>query len=262
MLAGTRRAMSRKPLVGPQFGRGPLISGGRCDRLPRGHRTEAMKVSGQRRAIGAGRNEVVADGGEGGDEPLPPRPRPEALRHSLPLSDGDVGVFGAAVQPLGLAMPTLWRDRTLGGAVGPALVAYDPPRGTTSFLRKTAQRPPRSLGVSVDSHDLVEDIIVLIDGAPGVAFLAVGGDDDLVEIPDVMATVRSRASSDGRGPQRTSKPIARSFHRRRGCRVQEASPRRRPGSRGNGIGPDCVRDSLCNLLAVTLSILFVVLLDN
>jgi hypothetical protein len=36
-------------------------------------------------------------------------------------------------------------------------------------------------------HNFVEDISLLIDSAPEIAFLAIDGDDDLVEMQDIMA---------------------------------------------------------------------------
>lgn len=38
--------------------------------------------------------------------------------------------------------------------------------------------------------DLVEHISLLIDSAPQISLLAIDGDDDLVEMPDIMAAWR------------------------------------------------------------------------
>jgi hypothetical protein len=46
------------------------FSGNDCDGFPFRHRPEAMKVRGQSRAMGTGRNEMIAEGGESRDELL------------------------------------------------------------------------------------------------------------------------------------------------------------------------------------------------
>jgi hypothetical protein len=49
----------------------------------------------------------------------------------------------------------------------------------------------------MDLHDFVEDVSVLIDGAPEIAFLTVDGDLDLIEMPYVMAAWRLSLQATG-----------------------------------------------------------------
>ena len=81
-------------------------------------------------------------------------------------------------------------DFALGGGVGAEFVGDDPLRRTSLLAQEPHQQPPRSLCVPVDLHDFVEDVSFLIEGAPQIAFLAIDGDDDLVEMPNVVAAWR------------------------------------------------------------------------
>ena len=58
--------------------------------------------------------------------------------------------------------------------------------GQPCFFQKTRQQAPCRLCVTSRLHDLIQDIAVLIDGAPQPVLLAADTDDDLVEMPDVM----------------------------------------------------------------------------
>ena len=80
-----------------------------------------------------------------------------------------MGVFGPVVQPLVLAMLYVRHQLAPSGAVGAELVGYDPLWRTPLRAQKPCQSSPRGLCVSVDLHDFVEDITVLIDGAPEVS---------------------------------------------------------------------------------------------
>jgi hypothetical protein len=71
----------------------------------------------------------------------------------------------------------------LGGAAGAELVGYDPLRRTSFLPQKPCQKSWRSLCVPVDLHDFVDNIPVLIDGAPEIASFTIDGDHDLVETP-------------------------------------------------------------------------------
>ena len=133
---------------------------------------------------------MISDGGEGRDEPLQSRPGSKSLHHSLSFSNRNVRILRTIVQPLVLAMLDLRHDRVLGGAVGAEFVGYDPLRRTSLLPQKPRQQSPRSLCVPVDLHDFIEDISLLIDSAPEIAFLAIDGDHDLVEMPDIMAAGR------------------------------------------------------------------------
>src|ERR1700733_11570446 len=84
----------------------------------------------------------------------------------------------------------LRHDFALGGGIGAEFVGDDPLRRTSLLAQEPHQQPPRSLCVPMDLHDFVEDVSFLIDGAPEITSLAIDGDYDLVEIPDIIATYR------------------------------------------------------------------------
>jgi hypothetical protein len=81
-------------------------------------------------------------------------------------------------------------DQAPGGGVGAEFVGYDPLWRTLLFAQKPCQQSPRGLCVPVDLHDFVEHVSVLINGAPEIALLAMDGDDDFVEMPNVVAAWR------------------------------------------------------------------------
>ena len=49
----------------------------------------------------------------------------------------------------------------------------------------------------MDLHDFIEDISLLIDSAPKIASLAIDGDHNLVEMPDIMAAGRLTLQATG-----------------------------------------------------------------
>jgi len=98
-----------------------------------------------------------------------------------------MGFLRAIVQHFVLAMLDARHDRALGDGVGAEFIGYDPLWRTSLFAQEPHQQSPRSLCVPVDLHDFIEDVSVLINGAPEIAFLTVGGDHYVVEAPYVMA---------------------------------------------------------------------------
>lgn len=60
-------------------------------------------------------------------------------------------------------------------------------RGGTLCLQKTLQQAPRCFGVTPRLQDLIKDIAVLIDRPPKPVLFPSDADDDLVEMPDVVA---------------------------------------------------------------------------
>ena len=99
-------------------------------------------------------------------------------------------VLGAIVKTLMGAVFDIRHDQVPGGGVGAEFVGYDPLWRTLLFAQKPCQQSPRGLCVPVDLHDFVEHVSVLINGAPEIALLAMDGDDDFVEMPNVVAAWR------------------------------------------------------------------------
>ena len=108
-----------------------------------------------------------------------------------------MGIFRAIVEPLTGAVLDLWHNLALGGSVGGEFVGDDPLRRTSLLAQEPHQQPPRSLCVPMDLHDFVEDVSVLIDGAPEITSLAIDGDYDLIEMPYVMAARRLSFQAEG-----------------------------------------------------------------
>ena len=94
-------------------------------------------------------------------------------------------------------MLDLRHDLAIGGGVRAEFVSYDPLRCTSLFAQEPRQQSPCILCVPVDLHYFVEHVSFLIDGAPEVAFLAIDGDDDLIEISYVVAGRRFSFQAEG-----------------------------------------------------------------
>lgn len=75
-------------------------------------------------------------------------------------------------------------DLTGGRLIGTQLVGDQPLWRHVLLLQQTSQQTLDRLGVSAGLDDLVEDVAVLVDGAPQPASLFVDANNDLVEMPD------------------------------------------------------------------------------
>lgn len=64
-------------------------------------------------------------------------------------------------------------DLAAGCGIGAELVGDHAPRAAALLMEKAFQQPLGGLGVAVSLNDFVENIAVLIDGAPEKMFLAV-----------------------------------------------------------------------------------------
>ena len=137
--------------------------------------------------MGAGGNEEVADGGEDRDEALEAGPRSEVLYHSLSFPDWYVGILRAIVQTFVRAMLDISHDRALGGSIGSQLVGHNSFWPTSLLSQQPRQQAFRSPCVAVGLNNFIEDIPVLIDGAPKPTLLTVDCDDDLVQMPNIAA---------------------------------------------------------------------------
>ena len=69
-------------------------------------------------------------------------------------------------------------DLTDGRLIGTQLVGDQPLWRHALLLQQTGQQTPGSLGVSGGLDDLVEDVAVLVDGAPQPASLPVDADNE------------------------------------------------------------------------------------
>ena len=87
-------------------------------------------------------------------------------------------------------MLDVWHDGALGGGVGSQLVGYDALWMASLLSQQPRQQAFRSFRVAAGLDDFVENVTLLIDGAPQPTPLAVDRDDDLVQVPDIAATWR------------------------------------------------------------------------
>jgi hypothetical protein len=140
---------------------------------------------------------MVSDGWEVWDEPLQSEPWSKTLHHPLPFSDGHVRILRPIVQRFVWAVFDIRHNRALGGGVGAEFIGYDSFRRASLLAQEPRQQPPRRLCVPVDLHDLIEDISLLIDSAPEIAFLAIDADDDFVEMPNIVAAGRLTLQATG-----------------------------------------------------------------
>src|SRR6516164_6211466 len=149
-----------------------------------------MHMGGKGGAAGSGWDEMIADGGKDGDEPLQASWRSKALHRPLASSQQQVRVLGPVVEALVRAMLDRWQDLASGGRIGAELVGNHAPGRTTLLREKTLQQAPCCLGVASRLDDFIADVAVLIDRSPQPVLLAADADHDLVEVPDVVAARR------------------------------------------------------------------------
>ena len=83
---------------------------------------------------------LTSDSGEDRDEPLEAEPQSESLHHSLPFSDGDVGILSAIVQTFMGAMFDVGHGRADGGDIGPSLSVMMRLGRQSCFLRSSINK--------------------------------------------------------------------------------------------------------------------------
>lgn len=111
--------------------------------------------------------EGVVDRGVGGEKPLSRGLRPESHLLSFAFSDRKVAVFGAVIFPqTARVMEVLKLQLSQRGAIGTEPIRNDR-RGLNRLI---SQQPPQQLqcrlGVSIPLHNKVEDLALIIHGAP------------------------------------------------------------------------------------------------
>jgi hypothetical protein len=95
------------------------------------------------------------------------------------------GSFQRGYQTLVRAALDAGHDRALCGGVGTELVGDDALWPTALFVQPSRQQARGGLCLAADMDDLVENVTVLIEGAPEVALPAIDGDDDFIETPNI-----------------------------------------------------------------------------
>jgi hypothetical protein len=117
-----------------------------------------------------------------------------------------------------------------GCSIGSQHVCGHAPWHGTLFLQQAHQQSLGSLGVAAVLDDLVKEVSVLIEGPPKPMFLTGDADDDFIQMPDIVSGLAPFFGAGGNSPGRISVPTGGLSHRKRQCRVPEASLRRGAGS--------------------------------
>ena len=107
-----------------------------------------------------------------------------------------MGVFGAVIEALVLAMFDPGHDLALGRGVALELVGDEHTRGSTLLLEELAQQAFGGVLVAPALDENIENEAVLVDGTPQPMLFPGDADDDLIEMPFV-ATARRSASGCG-----------------------------------------------------------------
>jgi len=76
-------------------------------------------------------------------------------------------------------------DPASGGAIRAELVGDHASGRTALLLQQAPEQTPCCFGIAPGLQDLVENIAIMVDGAPQPVLLAGDADHDLVEMPDV-----------------------------------------------------------------------------
>ena len=112
---------------------------------------------------------------------LPGRFEPAHL--SLALSRRLMRHLGTIVRVSVRAMSDGRHDRSVRSRVAAQLVGDQPPRLTLLALQQLAEKTCGSPTVTTRLDEEIEDVALLIDGAPEIVPLSLDGDEDFVQVP-------------------------------------------------------------------------------
>src|SRR3984893_1656250 len=116
--------------------------------------------------------------------------------------------LSAIVEIAALAVLDPRQDLTFGGGVTLELVCDDHPRNIPQALQQLAEEP-RGRGCAAPALDQdVEDISVLVDGAPKIVLLAADTDENLVHVPLVARLWPAPLQRIGEDPAEAQTPLA------------------------------------------------------
>lgn len=96
-------------------------------------------------------------------------------------------ILRPVVQSLVRPMLDVRHHLSPGCSIGAQLVSDHALRRNALLLQQPRQQALGRIGVAAVLDDLVEHIAILVDGAPQPVFPAGNGDDDLVQVPDVVS---------------------------------------------------------------------------
>lgn len=99
------------------------------------------------------------------------------------LTEG--GNSGAVLEPLVRAVFNGRHDLSLRCTIGSQFIGDDALGRHALLCRQTHQQLLGSLGIAPGLRDLVEDLTVLINGAPQIMFLARNVDHHFIKMPDI-----------------------------------------------------------------------------
>ena len=120
--------------------------------------------------------------------------------------------LGTVVLVLG-AMPHGRHRGAVRGRVAAQLVCDQPRRHLGLALQQPPKEPGRSLVVPTGLHEDVEDVTVLVDGAPQILAPTRNGDEEFVEMPRVTQPVPATPQTASIAWARRSGPTSGSSRR-------------------------------------------------
>jgi hypothetical protein len=107
----------------------------------------------------------------------------EALHAIFALPRRPVRVLTAIIEGAALPMFHAGQDLPFGRAITLELVRDDHPWNVLQALEQLAKKLLRGLFVPPTLHQDVEDVVVLIDGAPSVMACTIDGEKHLIKVP-------------------------------------------------------------------------------
>ena len=128
-------------------------------------------------------------------EPLELSGRLETPHLALTLSGWLMGDLRAVVRVLIGAVEHRWHHRATGGRVTTQLVGNQASRHVPLVLQQLAKEAHRGVPIPSRLHEDVEDVTVLIYGAPQVLLATLDRDEHLVEMPGVSEPATSAPQS-------------------------------------------------------------------
>jgi hypothetical protein len=172
--------------------------------------THLLAILGGREPV-APRSEVLGDGAISGKEALGVSWGFEFTHASFSLPGRLVRIFRTIIEVAVLPMFDTGQDLALGRTVAPQLIGNNDPRNVRQALEQLAEELLRRLLVTPALHQNIENVPVLVNGAPQVVAFAPDREEDLIEVPLVTWSGTPAAEPIGEDPSEFPAPIAHSF---------------------------------------------------
>src|SRR5262245_29682803 len=155
-----------------------------------------------------------------------------------------MGVLTPVIEIATLAMLHPGQDLALRRTVALQLVRNDDARHVLQALQQLTEKLLRRLLVAAALHEDIEDVVVLVDGAPEVMALTIDGQKDLIQVPLVTWLGASVLQLIGVRLPKLETPLANSLMGHRDAALEQDLLHVAVAQREAIIEPDAMADDL------------------